>query len=61
MKISNETKIGALTAVSITVLILGYSFLRETMFFIRSNKFYAIYTSVEGLTISKPVLVNGFR
>ena len=60
MKISNETKIGALTAVAITVLILGYSFLRGNDVFSSSNKFYAIYNSVDGLSVSKPVLVNGF-
>ncbi|CAN5277136.1 MlaD family protein [soil metagenome] len=61
MKISNETKIGALTAISITVLILGYSFLRGNDVFSGSNKFYAIYKSVDGLALSKPVLVNGFQ
>jgi phospholipid/cholesterol/gamma-HCH transport system substrate-binding protein len=61
MKISNETKIGALTAVSITVLILAYSYLRGNDVFASSNKFYAVYRSVEGLTVSKPVLVNGFQ
>ncbi|RFZ94357.1 MCE family protein [Mucilaginibacter conchicola] len=61
MKISNETKIGALTAVAITVLILGYSFLKGNDVFSGSNKFYAVYRSVEGLTISKPILVNGFQ
>jgi len=60
LKISNETKIGALTAVAITVLILGYSFLRGNDVFSSSNKFYAVYQSVDGLTVSKPVLVNGF-
>ena len=60
MKISNETKIGALTAIAITVLILGYSFLRGNDVFSPSNKFYAVYQSVDGLTVSKPVLVNGF-
>lgn len=61
MKISNETKIGALTAITITVLILGYSFLSGNDVFSGSNKFYAIYKSVEGLSVSKPVLVNGFQ
>ncbi|GAC1302970.1 MAG: MlaD family protein [Mucilaginibacter sp.] len=61
MKISNETKIGALTAVAITILILGYSFLRGNDLFSGSNKFYAIYHSVDGLSVSKPVLVNGFQ
>jgi phospholipid/cholesterol/gamma-HCH transport system substrate-binding protein len=60
LKLSNETKIGALTAIAITVLILGYSFLRGNDVFSGSNKFYAIYKSVDGLSVSKPVLVNGF-
>jgi phospholipid/cholesterol/gamma-HCH transport system substrate-binding protein len=60
MKISNETKIGALTAIAITILILGYSFLRGNDIFSSTNKFYAIYKSVDGLSVSKPVLVNGF-
>jgi len=61
MKISNETKIGALTAIGITILILGYSFLRGDDVFSGSNKFYALYSKVDGLSISKPVLVNGFQ
>ena len=61
MKISNETKIGALTAITITVLILGYSFLKGNDVFSGSNKFYAVYKSVDGLSVSKPVLVNGFQ
>lgn len=61
MKISNETKIGALTAIGITCLILCYSYLRGNDVFSRSNKFYAVYKSVEGLAVSKPVLVNGFQ
>jgi phospholipid/cholesterol/gamma-HCH transport system substrate-binding protein len=60
MKISNETKIGALTTVAITILILGYSFLKGNDVFSGANKFYAIYKSVDGLSVSKPVLVNGF-
>lgn len=61
MKISNETKIGALTAITITILILLYSFLRGDDLFSSSNRFYAIYKSVDGLSVSKPVLVNGFQ
>jgi len=61
MKISNETKIGVLTVVAVTVLILGYAYLSGNDVFSRSNKFYAVYNSVDGLTVSKPVLVNGFQ
>ena len=60
MKISNETKIGALTDIAMTVLILGYSFLKGNDVFSGSNKYYAVYKSVDGLSVSKPVLVNGF-
>ena len=61
MKVSNETKIGALTVIVVAVLILGYSFLKGNDVFSGSNKFYAVYGSVDGLTVSKPVLVNGFQ
>lgn len=60
MKITNETKIGALTAIAITILLLGFSFLRGNDIFSGSNRYYAIYKSVDGLSVSKPVLVNGF-
>ncbi|WP_426667587.1 MlaD family protein [Mucilaginibacter sp. McL0603] len=61
MKVSNETKIGLLTVIAITILILGYSYLKGNDIFSGSDKFYAIYNSVEGLSVSKPVLVNGFQ
>lgn len=61
MKITNETKVGILAAVAITILILGYSFLKGNNVFSSENEFYARYGSVEGLTVSKPVLVNGYQ
>ncbi|RYY37599.1 MAG: MCE family protein [Sphingobacteriaceae bacterium] len=61
MKISNETKVGAFTAIGITALLLTYSYLSGNDVFSGSNKFYAIYKSVEGLSVSKPVLVNGYQ
>ena len=61
MKISNETKIGVLTTLAITILILCYSYLRGNDIFSTTNRYYAIYNSVEGLSVSKPVLVNGFQ
>jgi len=61
LKITNETKIGILTVIGIALLILGFSYLKGNDVFSSSNKFYAIYRNVEGLTLSKPVLVNGFQ
>src|SRR6202000_2891 len=55
------TKIGILTTLGIAVLVLGYSYLSGNDVFSRSNKYYAVYNSVDGLSVSKPVLVNGFQ
>jgi phospholipid/cholesterol/gamma-HCH transport system substrate-binding protein len=60
-KVSNETKVGALTAVAITVLVLGYNFLKGKDLFTRTKTYYAIYERVDGLTKSNPVTINGYR
>ena len=59
MKISNETKIGALTAVSITLLILGFNFLKGKKVFEHSRKIYAVFRNVEGVEVSNAVKING--
>ncbi|MHB1178334.1 MAG: MlaD family protein [Daejeonella sp.] len=61
MKITNETKVGVLAAVAIAILIIGYSFLKGNDVFSSEHEFYATYDRVDGLAISKPVLVNGYQ
>jgi phospholipid/cholesterol/gamma-HCH transport system substrate-binding protein len=61
LRIPNETKVGVLAAVAITILIVGYSFLKGNNVFSSENEFYAKYDNVGGLQVSKPVLVNGFQ
>jgi phospholipid/cholesterol/gamma-HCH transport system substrate-binding protein len=61
LRITNETKVGVLAAVAITILIVGYSFLKGNNVFSNEKEFYAKYAQVEGLQVSKPVLVNGFQ
>jgi len=61
MKISNETKIGALTAIAITLLILGFNFLKGKTFFSKSRTIYAKYNNVQGLLPSNPVVINGMN
>ena len=61
MKISNETKVGALTIIAIAILFIGYSFLRGNDVFSSDNSFYTVYDNVDGLTVSKPVMVNGYQ
>lgn len=61
MKISNETKVGALTSIAIVILFIGYSFLKGNNVFSSENTFYTEYDNVDGLAVSKPVLVSGFQ
>jgi len=61
VKIANETKVGILAVVAIAILILGYSFLKGNDVFSSDNTYYATYSRVDGLTESKPVLVNGYQ
>jgi len=61
VKISNETKVGILAAFSIALLIIGYNFLKGNSIFSNETVLYARYTRVDGLAVSKPVLINGFQ
>jgi len=61
VKISNETKVGILATVAIALLFIGYSFLKGNDVFSSDNTFYTTYHTVDGLTSSKPVLVNGYQ
>ena len=61
MKISNETKVGALTAIAITLLILGFNFLKGKTLFKTGNFVYAKYTDTKGIMISNAVYINGYQ
>ena len=59
--ISNETKVGVLAAVAITMLIMGYNFLKGENVFTSTNRFFAEYTKLDGLIESNPVLIKGYK
>ena len=61
MKITNETKVGALTAVSITLLILGFNFLKGKSLFKTGNFIYTKVKQTKGLMVSNPVMINGLQ
>lgn len=61
MRVSNETKVGALTIISITLIILGFNFLKGKTIFKTGNFLYAKYADTKGLIVSNPVYVNGFQ
>lgn len=58
-KVSNETKVGALTAIAITLLIIGFNFLKGRS---SSGKLflYAKFKNVEGLVAANPITINGY-
>jgi phospholipid/cholesterol/gamma-HCH transport system substrate-binding protein len=61
MKVSNETKVGALTIIAITLIIVGFNFLKGKTIFKSGNFLYAKYSDTKGLIVSNPVFVNGFQ
>ena len=61
MKINNETKVGALTTLAITLLILGFNFLKGKSLFKTGNFVYAKVKSTKGLMVSNPVYINGLQ
>jgi len=59
MKISNETKVGILAIVAITMLILGFNFLKGKNIFSNRKKLYAIFADLGSLEKSNEVKING--
>ncbi len=61
MKISNETKVGAISIVSLTLLILGFNFLKGKKLWSDDTLITARYGNVQGLQNSNPVMINGMQ
>jgi phospholipid/cholesterol/gamma-HCH transport system substrate-binding protein len=61
VKIKKEVKTGIIVVVALSMLIYGLNFLKGINIFSHSNKLYAVYSNVEGLLPSNPVLINGFH
>jgi len=61
MKYSKEIKIGVVIVVTIAFSIWGFNFLKGFSIFNSKRYFLAVYPKVEGLTVSSPVLINGYK
>lgn len=61
LKISNETLVGAFVAIAITLLILGFNFLKGKNLFKKNTIVYAQYPETNGLSKSNKVVYNGLR
>ncbi|RFM27100.1 MlaD family protein [Deminuibacter soli] len=61
MKVSNETKIGALTVIAVALLFLGFNFLKGKSLFKSGHFLYAKYADTKGLVSSNAVMINGYQ
>jgi len=61
IKLSRELKVGAFAFMGITVLVLGYNFLKGYNLIKGQNKYYVVYENVEGIVKSTQVTINGLN
>ena len=54
-KVKSELKIGLVGIIAIFILVWGINFLKGNNIFGDSNKYYAIYSNIDGLESSSPV------
>lgn len=60
-KFSKEVKIGIAFVVALFVLYFGINFLKGINIFKPSNSYTVVFDDVTGLTLSSPVVLNGFQ
>jgi len=58
--LSKEFKIGLLSVISITLLYIGFNFLKGIDFLASTNKYYTVYENIGGLQVSNSVIIKGF-
>ncbi len=61
MTISNETKVGALTAIAIVLLILGFNFLKGRNIGGKNTHYVTFFNDIQGLATSNAVVINGMQ
>lgn len=61
MALKKEVKTGIVVVVALSMLIFGLNFLKGINLFTHTKTIYAIYTDVQGVVPSNPIVVNGFH
>lgn len=61
MALKKEVKTGIIVTVALSMLIFGLNFLKGVNLFNHNKKIYAVYSDVQGVVPSNPVVVNGFH
>lgn len=57
---NKEVKVGLFVTIALVMLYFGFNFLKGIDFLSSTNKYYAVYDNVDQLSVSNPVLVNGY-
>ena len=60
MHLTKEFKIGLFSVIAITLLYLGFNFLKGIDFLATTNKYYTVYENIGGLQVSNSVIIKGF-
>ncbi len=61
MALSKEVRVGVFAILAITVLYLGFNYLKGIDFLSKTQKYYVVYADVAGLTRSNPVKISGYN
>jgi phospholipid/cholesterol/gamma-HCH transport system substrate-binding protein len=61
VKVTREVKVGLLALVAGAVLYIGFNFLKGVEFFSPVKRYYIIYSNIDGLSSSNPVIMNGLN
>ncbi len=61
MKFTKEIKVGFLAVLGIMMSVFSYNYLKGINLFDKNRKFIVKYEKVDGLSVSNPVTMNGFK
>jgi len=61
MKFTKEIKVGFLAVLGIMMSVFSYNYLKGINLFDKNRKFVVKYEKVDGLSVSNPVTMNGFK
>tara|TARA_S200000501_G_scaffold375539_1_gene427856 strand:+ start:539 stop:1480 length:942 start_codon:yes stop_codon:yes gene_type:complete len=61
MKFRREAKVGFLAIIGILMSVFSYNYLKGFNLFEKNRNFKIIYEKVDGLSVSNPVTLNGFK
>jgi len=61
MKFTKEIKVGFLAVLGIMMSVFSYNYLKGINLFDKNRKFTVKYEKVDGLSVSNPVTLNGFK